>query len=71
MLKVGAEVTDMNAALFDVNNNFKGSISGIHEVLSRQGLLKDIHCINPEEKLSPGQNDEISRVINQYSHLVD
>ena len=71
MLKIGVEITDMNAALFDVSNNFKGSISGIHEVLRRKGLLKDIYCINPEEKLSPGQSEEISRVINQYSHLVD
>ena len=71
ILKIGTEITDMNAALFDVNNNFKGSISGIHEVLRRQGLMKGIHCINPKERLSPGQNEEITRVIDQYSHLVD
>lgn len=71
LLKIGVEITDMNGALFDVSNNFQGSISGIHEVLRRQGLLKDIYCINPDEKLSPGQSEEISRVINQYNHLVD
>lgn len=71
ILKIGTEITDMNAALFDVNNNFKGSISGVHEVLRRQGLMKGIHCINPKERLSPGQSEEITRVIDQYSHLVD
>ena len=71
ILKIGVEITDMNAALFDVNNSFKGSISGIHEVLRRQGLMKGLWCISPEEKLSIGQNEEITRVINQYNHLVD
>ena len=71
ILKIGVDITDMNAALFDVNNDFRGSISGIHEVLRRQGLIKGVYCINPKEKLSPGQNEEITRVINQYNHLVD
>lgn len=71
ILKIGVDITDMNAALFDVNNNFKGSISGIHEVLRRQGLMKGIWCLNPKEKLSLGQNEEITRVINQYNHLID
>lgn len=71
ILKIGVDITDMNAALFDVKNNFKGSISGIHEVLRRKGLTKGIWCLNPKEKLSLGQNEEITRVINQYNHLVD
>lgn len=30
MLKIAGQVTDMNLALFDAVNNFKGSIAGIH-----------------------------------------
>lgn len=62
LLAKGVEVTDMNAAIFDAKNSFKGCIAGIHEVLRRKGLLKGIWCLNPEEKLSPGQMEEIDRV---------
>jgi len=61
----------MNAAIFDPKHAFAGCIAGIHEVLMRQGLMKGTWCLNPEEKLSPGQADEISRVTAQYPHLVD
>lgn len=71
LLANGVEVTDMNAALFDVKHNFKGSIAGIHEVLRRQGLMKGTWCLSPEEKLSPGQAEEITRVTEQYPYLVD
>lgn len=65
------EVTDANAAFFDPAHHFEGCISGIHEVLRRQGLLKGIWCLNPEETLSPGQAEEIDRVYGQYRHLHD
>ncbi|MGP1990465.1 dihydrodipicolinate synthase family protein [Zobellia laminariae] len=64
-------VTDSNAAFFDSANNFEGCIAGIHEVLRRQGLLKGIWCLDENEKLSIGQNEEISRVYNDYPHLND
>lgn len=70
-LETGVEVTDMNAALFDVVHHFKGSIPGIHEVLRGAGLMKGIWCLNPEERLSPGQTEEISRVVKEYLHLTD
>lgn len=70
-LKIAIDVTDMNAAIFDVANTFKGSIAGIHEVLRRQGLLKGIWCLSANEKLSDGQVEEIGRVIEEYSHLTD
>ena len=35
-----AQVTDCNAALFDVAHDFHGCIAGCHEVLRRQGLLE-------------------------------
>ena len=65
------EITDSNAAFFDPAHSFAGCIPGIHEVLRRQGLLKGIWCLNPDEVLSPGQNEEISRVYEAYPHLND
>lgn len=71
LLKIAAEVTDSNAALFDAANNFQGCIAGIHEVLRRQGLLDGIWCLDPAESLGPGQMEEIDRVIQSYPHLTD
>ncbi|MDA0708983.1 MAG: dihydrodipicolinate synthase family protein [bacterium] len=71
MLTRAIEVTDCNAAFFDVANAFHGCIAGIHEVLRRQGLLEGIWCLNPNEGLSPGQFEEISRVYDAYPHLND
>lgn len=65
------EVTDMNAVIFDAAHNFHGCIPGIHEVLFRQGLLQHTRCLNPDEKLSPGQAEEIDRLYAQYPHLTD
>lgn len=71
MLTLAAEVTDSNAALFDVANNFAGCIAGIHEILRRQGLLEGTWCLNPKEQLSPGQVEQLDRVCRAYPHLVD
>ncbi len=65
------EVTDMNAALFDVKNGFHGCIAGINEVLRRQGLLAGRWCLNLVEDLSPEQADDIDRVTAAYPHLTD
>lgn len=65
------ELTDANGAIFDVLNNFKGSIAGIHEVLRRQGFFDDITCYEQNGLLSPGQEKEITRVIERYPHLTD
>ncbi|MBB6729921.1 dihydrodipicolinate synthase family protein [Cohnella zeiphila] len=65
------QVTDANAAFFDPAHHFEGCIPGIHEVLRRQGLMKGVWCLNPEETLSPGQAEEIDRVYAQYPHLND
>ena len=66
LLSKGVEVTDMNAAVFDAKNSFKGCIAGIHEVLRREGLMEGIWCLNPDEKLSPGQMEEIDRIYREY-----
>lgn len=71
LLSKGIEVTDMNAAIFDAKNTFKGSIAGIHEVLRRQGLLEGLWCLNPDEKLSAGQMAEIDRIYTCYPHLTN
>jgi hypothetical protein len=71
LLTLSAEVTDMNAAVFDVANDFHGVIAGCHEVLRRQGLLEGTWCLDPAEGLSPGQAEEIGRVAGAYPHLTD
>jgi dihydrodipicolinate synthase/N-acetylneuraminate lyase len=71
LLKLDSEITDCNAAFFDVRNDFRGCIAGCHEVLRRQGLLEGVWCLDPNESLSPGQAAEIERVYRDYPHLND
>jgi dihydrodipicolinate synthase/N-acetylneuraminate lyase len=71
LLSKGIAVTDMNAVIFDAKNSFKGCIAGIHEVLRRQGLLEGIWCLNPGEKLSHGQMEEIDRIYKDYPEFTD
>ncbi len=71
MLRLASEVTDSNAAFFDVAHSFAGCIAGIHEVLRRQGILDGTWCLNPDEGLSPGQMEELDRVYVSYPHLND
>ena len=70
-LTEAAAVTDMNAAVFDAANGFRGCIPGILEVLRRQGLVPSACCLDPHETLSPGQAAEIDRVAAAYPHLID
>jgi hypothetical protein len=71
LLALDSQVTDCNAAIFDVANDFHGVIAGCHEILRRQGLLAGIWCLDPNETLGPGQKDEIDRVCASYPHLND
>ena len=71
MLTLATEVTDTNSAFFDTANGFKGCIAGLHEILRRQGLMENILCLNPDEKLSDGQSEELDRVQKMYPHLND
>ncbi len=70
-LKKNVALTDANAVLFVVANDFHGCVPGIMEVLRRQGLLASRRCLNPGEDLSPGQAEEIDRVGAAYPWLVD
>jgi dihydrodipicolinate synthase/N-acetylneuraminate lyase len=71
LLRLATALTDANAAIFDAANNFAGCIPGIHEVLRRQGLLEGTWCLDPHERLSPGQRAEIDRVCLAYPELTD
>lgn len=71
LLSLGPKITDCNAAVFDVDNDFEGVIVGIHEVLRRQGLMWGTWTLNPEECLSNAQRKEIDRVIREYPELTD
>lgn len=71
LLAEGAAMTEANAAVFDAANDFRGCIPGIHELLRRQGLMGGRACLDPDERLSPGQADEIDRVCRRYPHLTD
>lgn len=70
-LTLNGQLTDANAAVFDAANGFAGCIPGINEVLRRQGLLPSNRCLNPAEELSPGQAEELDRVMAAYPWLVD
>ena len=66
-----AALTEANAAIFDAAHDFTGCIAGIHEVLRRQGLLAGTWCLDPSERLSPGQAAAIARVCAAYPELID
>lgn len=71
MLRKNIELTDANGVVFDAAHKFAGCIPGIHEVLRRQGLLENIHCLNPHEVLSPGQAEELTRIQRSYPWMQD
>ena len=70
-LTKNAALTDANAAVFDAAHHFHGCIPGILEVLRRQGLVPTVNCLDPQEKLSPGQAEELTRVAAAYPWLTD
>jgi hypothetical protein len=71
LLTLNAEITDCNGAFFDAAHSYSGCIAGVHEVRRRQGLMKGIWCLDPDETLSDGQAEEIDRVYRMYPHLND
>jgi len=71
LMSEGAALTDFNAAMFDAANGFAGCIPGIHEVLRRQGLLAGTWCLDERETLSPGQSEELDRVMRTHHFLLD
>lgn len=68
---LATDVVDLNQAVFDPGNDFRGVIAGVHEYLRQQGLMRGTRCLDPGSTLSPGQAEEIRRVRRQYPHLSD
>ena len=66
LLSIAQQITEANAAIFDAPNGYRGCIAGIHEALRRDRLLDGIWCLDPNERLSPGQADSIERVCQAY-----
>ncbi|MGZ8376792.1 MAG: dihydrodipicolinate synthase family protein [Gemmatirosa sp.] len=70
-LSRAAALTDANGAVFDAQHGFAGCLPGIHEVLRRQGLMRGVWTLEPHERLSPGQREELDRVLRSYPELND
>jgi hypothetical protein len=71
MLTLAAQLTLANKAIFDADNNFAGCVPGISYVLHRQGLMSHVGCLDPADRLSPGQTEAIDRITQRYPHLAD
>ncbi|MGI5441200.1 dihydrodipicolinate synthase family protein [Streptomyces shenzhenensis] len=71
LLRRAPQLTEANAAVFDVRGAFRGCIAGVHEVLRRQGLLDGTWCLDPAEQLSPGQAEELTRVCKAHPWVTD
>ncbi len=71
LLGLAAATTDANAAVFDAANGFRGCIAGINEVLRRQGLLRSARCLDPAERMSPGQAALMTRAVRNHPALTD
>jgi hypothetical protein len=71
LLQEAAALTDVNGAVFDSANTFRGSIAGVNEVLRRRGLLEGNWCLDAHEVLSPGQAEELDRIMRTYPELTD
>ena len=66
LLALDSVVTDCNAAIYDARHGLRGCIPGCLEVLRRQGLAAGTWCLDPAERLSLGQAEEIDRVHAQH-----
>jgi hypothetical protein len=71
VLTLAAQITDVNAAIFNAANDFAGCIAGVHEILHHQGLMAGTWCINPKETLSPNHKKQIDRICAVYPHFND
>jgi dihydrodipicolinate synthase/N-acetylneuraminate lyase len=71
LLALGSMITECNNAIYDAANDFKGCIAGCHDVLIRQGLMRANICLDPADRLGPGQREEIDRVYRAYPELND
>ncbi|MEX2580401.1 MAG: hypothetical protein WD342_15185 [Verrucomicrobiales bacterium] len=68
---LNAGLTDFNSAIFDPAHGFAGCLSGINEMLRRDGLVPSRLCLDPSEDLSPGQARDLDRVSAAYPEWQD
>jgi dihydrodipicolinate synthase/N-acetylneuraminate lyase len=71
LLTLAGQLTLANQAIFDAENNFAGCIPGISHILHKQGLMRYIGTLDPADRLSPGQAEQIDAIMLAYSHLTD
>ncbi len=71
LINLNVALTDANAAIFDAAHSFNGCIPGILEILRKQGLVPTNFCLDPKEKLSLGQREELIRIGREYPELND
>ncbi|MPV36477.1 dihydrodipicolinate synthase family protein [Georgenia subflava] len=70
LLADASALVDVNAAVFDVDNDFAGCVPGVNEVLRQQGLVRTARCLGPDV-LSPGQAELIATVRERHPDLLD
>ena len=71
MLTLASQLTLANKAIFDADNHFAGCIPGILYVLKKQGLVEEVRTLDKHECLSPGQAEQIDKIIENYHELAD
>ena len=71
ILAESSALTDANAALFDVRNRFAGASPACTRFCAVRDYFAGRWCLDPAEDLSPGQLQEIDRVVAAYPHLTD
>ena len=71
LLTLGADLVEVNAAVFDVANDFLGCVAGFNEVLRQQGLAASARCLSERERVSAGQPELIEQVRRRHPWLLD
>ena len=70
LLALGADLTRVNQALFDVDNDFAGCVPGVNELLRQQGVVETALTLG-SDRLSPGQSEDIASVLRDFPDLLD
>ncbi len=71
LLTRGTWITEINGAIFDARHSFAGCVAGVNELLRQQGLISTSACLDPRDRLSPGQQEAIADVRARYPELLD
>lgn len=71
LMTAGAALTEVNSAVFDTIHGFAGCVAGVNEVLRQQGLVHTATCLDPHERLSPGQSEAIAEARRRHPDLLD